>query len=305
MKKSIFQDNRYRILLAIGCAIGWSLAHPFIKCGYQSFNISPNDIGGKVLFAGIRFLLAGLLLLIFACPHQKKPFVKNKKDYSWLVLFALVNITFHYMFAYIGLGHIPGSRSTILDSLGGFVLIILAGLIDPSDSFNQKKLLGIILGLTGILCINIQPGQSYFENITWIGDGMLILNGLFGAFGGLLTRFLSKRTNMTYATAFSMTFGGLALILLATLFPPQSQWNITLEGAGILLILVLISAVCFGVYNQLLAYHPISKVAIFNALIPILGVFFSALLLKEPLKIQYIFSVILVSMGIFIVNREA
>ena len=68
--------------------------------------------------------------------------------------------------------------------------------------------------------------------------------------------------------------------------------------------LVLISAVCFAIYNELLAVYPISEIAIYNALIPVLGVMFAALFLNEPLKWQYFVAVLLVAAGICIVNKK-
>lgn len=301
MKRNRLKEDKYRAFFAIFCALGWSLAYPFIKLGYQSFSIDSQDIGSKILFAGIRFLGAGILLLLASKGLHKSWKIKEKGS---LLLFALVNITFHYMFAYIGLGFNPGSRSTILDSLSGFILIILAGLIDSSDTFTKKKALGIAFGLSGIFFINLSPNHNYFEGITFWGDGMLVLNALCGAWGGLLTRSLSKRMDMMVATAYSMAIGGSILMGISCILSPTSSWTITLPGLLILLVLILISAVCFGVYNQLLAYHPISKVAIFNALIPVLGVCFSTLLLHEPLKAQYIVSVLLVGIGIYIINKK-
>ena len=65
---NIFQDKRYKAILAIICAVGWSMAYPLIKVGYGIFEISADDLGGKLLFAGVRFLLAGLLVSAFcAC----------------------------------------------------------------------------------------------------------------------------------------------------------------------------------------------------------------------------------------------
>ena len=65
---NIFQDKRYKAILAIICAVGWSMAYPLIKVGYGIFEIPSNDLGGKLLFAGVRFLLAGLLVYAFcAC----------------------------------------------------------------------------------------------------------------------------------------------------------------------------------------------------------------------------------------------
>ena len=77
---------------------------------------------------------------------------------------------------------------------------------------------------------------------------------------------------------------------------------VELMGVIVLIALIMISAVCFAIYNALLTYHPISEIAIYNALIPVLGVVISALLLQEPLKWQYILSVLLVAAGIWIIN---
>lgn len=66
----------------------------------------------------------------------------------------------------------------------------------------------------------------------------------------------------------------------------------------------MISAVCFEIYNLLISYHPISKIAIFNAFIPVLGVIFSSVLLKEPIKAKYVVACIIVALGVMTVNLK-
>ena len=111
--EEIFKNGKYKSLLAIFCAFGWSLAYPLIKIGYQEFQIASGDLGGKILFAGIRFLFAGLLVSCFCRLRKKKLEIENRNDFWWLILLAIVNTTLHYMFAYIGLGYNPSARSTI------------------------------------------------------------------------------------------------------------------------------------------------------------------------------------------------
>ena len=72
--EQIFKDSRYKSILAMFCALGWSLAYPLIKIGYGEFQIDAGDLGGKILFAGIRFFFAGVLVLGFCC------FLKTKKE---------------------------------------------------------------------------------------------------------------------------------------------------------------------------------------------------------------------------------
>lgn len=300
--EKIFRNSRYKSIMAAFCAFGWSLAYPLIKIGYQEFQIVSADLGGKILFAGIRFLFAGMLVSGFCCLRKKKLELENKNDLWWLILLAIVNVSLHYMFAYIGLGYNPSARSTILDSMGGFFLIILSTIIFSDDKMSVPKMFGCVLGIVGIVAINIQPGVGFFENITFRGDGMILLNASCAAFGGIITRVASKKMNMMQATGQSMMIGGALLLMIGLMIGTNRFWCVNMKGMIVLIALIIISAVCFAIYNELLAYHPISKIAIYNALIPVMGVIFSALLLKEELKWQYFISVILVACGIYLVN---
>ena len=74
------------------------------------------------------------------------------------------------------------------------------------------------------------------------------------------------------------------------------------KGLLILAALVAVSAVGFSFYNQLLRYHPVGQIAIYNAFIPVLGVVLSCLLLGEPFSWRYLLSGALVTVGICAVN---
>lgn len=299
----LFRNEKLRPLLAILCALGWSLAYPFIKLGYGELQIDASDLGSKILFAGIRFFAAGLLVLAFSAV-QKRKLAVTRKEVPWLALFALVNTALHYLFSYIGLSYIPSARSTILDSMGSFFLIILSGLFLEDDTFSVKKIAGCLLGFCGILTISITPGGGLFSGISFLGDGMILLNACCAAGGGILTRFISKKMDMMTATGYGMSAGGLMLLLVGLMVGVRQPWNLSLWGVTILFVLVLISAVCFGIYNMLLANHPISKVAIYNSLIPVFGVMFSSLLLREPFSWQYILAAGLTAAGVYVVNRK-
>ena len=301
--KSIFKDEKYSSILAFMCALGWSLAYPLIKMGYQEFGIDSADLGGKILFAGIRFFLAGVFVLLFCRCRKIKIDMKKKSDISWLLLLAVVNTTLHYMFAYIGLGYNASARSTILDSMGGFFLIILSVIIFSDDKISVSKIIGCILGIAGIVAINIQPGADFFTDITLRGDGMILLNACCAGFGGIITRIVSKKMNMMQATGASMLLGGALLLATGFIIGTDNSWKCSVKGVIVLFILIMISAVCFGVYNELIAHNPISKIAIYNALIPVLGVFFASILLREALKWQYFLAVIMVTGGIYMVNK--
>lgn len=302
--ENIFKNTKLRPLLAGFCAFGWSLAYPLIKIGYQEFQIGASDIGKKMLFAGIRFIFAGLFVILFCHFKGIKSEKNTKLGLLLLIALAIVNTTLHYMFAYIGLGYNSSSRSIILDSMGGFFLIILSTIIFADDKMSLNKVIGCALGILGIISINIKPGENFFADITFLGDGMILLNACCAAVGGVITRFISKKMNVIVATGSSMTLGGILLFIIGLIMGGKPDFAISVKGIIVMIILILISSLCFSVYNELLSYHPMSKIAIYNALIPVLGVIFAALLLKEQLKWQYFIAVATVAIGIYLVNGK-
>ena len=294
---------KQRPLFGVLCAVGWSLAYPLIKLGYRLCGIG-GDLGSAVLFAGIRFTLAGLLVLAFGGATGRDLRVKKASDGGWLLLFAAVNTFGHYLFAYIGLTYLPGARSTVLDSMGCFLLILLSSLLYKEDRFTVRKGIGCAVGLLGIGLINAAPAGAFFEGISFAGDGCLLLNACCATAGGILTRKLSQRIDMTAATGYGMLTGGLLLLAAAPIFGIRAKWTLSPAFFCILLALALISAVCFEIYNLLLKHHPIGKVAVFNALIPVLGVVFSSLLLWEPFRPRYFLAGLCAAAGVYLVNRS-
>ena len=93
-----------------------------------------------------------------------------------------------------------------------------------------------------------------------------------------------------------------ALLIPAGLLMGAHPVGVHLKGLLILAALVAVSAVGFSFYNQLLRYHPVGQIAIYNAFIPVLGVVLSCLLLGEPFSWRYLLSGALVTVGICAVN---
>lgn len=302
--KKILKSRKWLPPLALTCAILWALAYPLIKLGYTELAIASDDLEGKLLFAGIRFLSAGFLVLLFVGKKQYKKYEFTANTCGWLFLFSLVNIALHYLFSYIGLGYTPSSRGTVIDSMNSFFLIILSCIFFADDRMSWNKIIGCILGFTGIVIINVEPGKAMFTDVSFIGDGMILLNTLCGAFGGILGRIVSRKVNMTVATGISMALGGAMLCIVAASMGIDRAWNLSLKGIFIIIALILISSISFSIYNSLLAYHPISTVAIYNAFIPVFGVVFASLIIGEPFMWKYLIAGFCVAMGVFIINHR-
>ena len=60
-RKASLTDLPVVFLLAMLCCFLWGSATPAIKVGYEIFGIDSADTLSIILFAGIRFFLAGIL----------------------------------------------------------------------------------------------------------------------------------------------------------------------------------------------------------------------------------------------------
>ena len=297
---SIFQRPLWVAVFALTAAIAWGFAYPLIKLGYAEFQITPAMTGSKMLFAGVRFCIAGLIILAMAKLGHKDFHVRSGIDWWYLLLFCLVNTTLHYAFFYIGLSHSEGSRAAILNSLSVFSVVIMACMFFKSDRMTPNKIVGCVMGFAGILSLNLGGADS--GRFTWLGDGMIILNALCGATASLLTRGLGKRVNVFVGTGYSLAIGGVILVGFGLLFGGTLS-RITALGSLWLLLLIGISTVGFSLYNKLLTCNPVGKVAIYNSLIPVVGAVSSCLCLHETFYWKYVLAGALATAGIYIINK--
>ncbi|MBQ1796618.1 MAG: DMT family transporter [Prevotella sp.] len=296
----LFQRPLWVTVFALTAAIAWGWAFPIVKIGFSAFGITPEMTGSKMLYAGIRFASAGLIVLTIARRSGHSFRVRAKSDWWFILAFALMNTTLHYFFFYIGMSHSMGSRAAILNSMSTFLVVLLACLCFKSDRMTLRKLLGCVIGFGGIMALNLGGADS--GRFTWLGDGMIIINTIVIALAGLMVRGLSRRIDIFVGTGFSLTIGGLLLVIPGLLIGGTLP-VVNAKGIICLLLLISISATGFALYNKLLSCNPIGKVAIYNSLIPIVGSVTSCICLGETFYAKYALAGILAALGIYIINK--
>ncbi len=297
---ALFANRKAAPFLALLAAFVWGAAYPFIKLGLAQFAIDGADTGGKTLFAGIRFTIAGIVVLGLAL-MERRSFHFEKKDGPLLLAYALVNTALHYFCFYIGLSNSAGSRASVLNSLGTFLLVLLSCAVFSEEKMTGGRVLGCVVGFSGLLLLNLGDGPG--GAVTFMGDGMIILNAVCSAFGGILARILGRRMDALFMTGAGLAGGGVMLIA-GGLGMSGRITRVTPGGILDLAVLVGISVIGFSVYNQLLRWHPVGKIGIYNSLIPVFGIILSSLMLGEPFLFKYIAAAALVAAGVFIINRE-
>ena len=140
--KNIFTNKKVVAIIATFCCFLWGSAFPAVKNGYIMFNISSSDIPSKFVFAGYRFVIAGIVLLVITKSCGKKIFdisIKNSFDLCFL---GIIQTTIQYIFFYIGVSNTTGVKSSIMTSTAAFFSVILAHFVYANDKLSLRKITG-------------------------------------------------------------------------------------------------------------------------------------------------------------------
>lgn len=301
-KEKIFTKPVYVIILSVICTLLWGSAYPSVKIGYQLFSLSDSDVSGKLIFAGIRFLAAGLLTILIFWILNKKIILPKRKNIKAIIIVGSIQTVIEYICFYIGLSNTTGVKGSILNSSVSFFAVILAHIFYKNDKINFPKAAGCIIGFLGIIIINMGSlGESVFS-FNFMGDGLVILAALAFAVGTLIGKFVSDDINPMALTGYQLIFGGFILILIGWIAGGKLN-QVNFPGIMLLGYMAILSAAAFTIWTILLKYNKMSTISIYNFLTPVFGTILSAIFLGEEIfKFKNILALILVCSGIYIIN---
>ncbi|MBP2031495.1 drug/metabolite transporter (DMT)-like permease [Clostridium algifaecis] len=302
--KKLLTNRKMVVLIASICCILWGSAYPGVKSGYALFKIAQNDVFSELSFAGYRFAIAGIMVLIIPLIHGKNIFSLTKKNIGQVVMLGLTMTTFQYIFFYIGLANTTGIKGSIMNATSTFFSVILAHFLYADDKVDAKKAIGCLLGFIGVFIINFSSKLLNF-NFNILGDGFIIMAAFIFSASSIYSKKLSETIDVILVTGYQLLIGGIFLIIIGT-FNKGYITNFTLPSTMILLYLALLSAVAFSLWTLLLKYNKVSSISIFNFIIPISGAILSSIFLGERiLDLKNAAALILVCIGIYIVNSNS
>ena len=292
-------------LLTLICCFLWGSAFPVVKIGYRMFSIGASDTASQILFAGIRFTLAGILVILFGSLASRKLLLPRRSALVPIGLLSLAQTIIQYFFFYIGLANTTGVKSSIINASSTFFAILMSSLLFRYEKLTRIKLLGCAAGFAGVILINL-AGGSFDFHMKLTGEGFILIAALSYALSSVLVKKFSARENPVMLSGWQFILGGLILAAGGAAMGGR-VCGFTIPSSLLLLYMAMISAVAYSLWGILLKYNPVSRIAVFGFMNPVFGVILSALLLGEnnqAFSLYGLAALILVSLGIFLVNRK-
>ena len=302
-KQSIFQRPLVLTLLALLCCALWGSATPAIKTGYRLLQVE--GVASIMLFAGIRFFLAGVLTVVIFSIARRKLLFPKRENIDKVLKVASVQTVIQYVLFYLGLAYTSGVKGTVASGTNAFFSVLIAALIFKQEKLTVKKILACAMGFLGIVVINLNGLSPSGSSTELLGVVLVVLSTVAYAFSSVLIKRYSVHEDPVTISGYQFMAGGLFMALVGLVTGGSISFA-SLGGVLDLIYLAFLSAIAYSVWGILLKHNPVSRVSVFSCAIPIFGTVLTMLLLPgESSSVHPVIlaiTLLLVSSGILLLN---
>lgn len=299
--KDFFIKNKVGVFLtALFCTVCWGLCYPLIKLNQNYFSVESTDIFSQFFLAGVRMTFSGILIFII-CFLTKSFCLPEKKQWTGVIFITLFQTIIHYALTYLGQGMTDGSKTPILKEISAFFIIIIMNFVSKDDKLTLNKIIGCLLGFSGVVIINLSGGFNF--NIQ-PGDIIIIGAALSNAIGQVFLKFSSSSARSPFTiVAFSHFTGGLIMLLIGIIGGGKLIATDT-ASYFLLIAIVFTTAIPYMLWSQLYKYNKASIMSVYCLMTPMFGMLFTSLFFgnSNVFSLYSVGALVLISLGILCVN---
>ncbi|WP_160776547.1 DMT family transporter [Stappia sediminis] len=284
-------SSAYLGLVLLFC-LTWSSAFPIVKF---SLAVSP-----PVLFLGLRFLLAAVLLLAWAWWRGDLAGL-GRGCWGWLFVLGLLNQAGYNGMTWLGMGEVSSGLATIIISMNPILIAFAASLV-LGEALTLRRFAGLLLGLIGVVIVVRGRMSGEGEDV---GGIILVTLGLVSLVSGtVLFKRWTPRVSLPALVGGQSLAAGAALLATGLIIENPSQ---IVVGPNLWVALAynvfVVSIGAFLLWFLLLRLGSAVSASALHFLMPPLGLLFGWALLGEPVLAQDLAGVIPIGIGIWLVTR--
>lgn len=281
-------------LLMLFIAVLWGYAWALMKMALNYM--------GPFTFSTLRFA-AGTLTMFMVLLFLKK-LRPPKQALKNLMILGIFQTTFVFLLVMFGMQFVEAGKSSVLLYSMPIWSAVLAQVILKED-ITGLKWLGIVVGSSGL---TFMIGWDFLleqNTMKIIGELLIVLAAVSWAVANVFYQKVFAGCNQIQVTAYQMLFGTVGLGLATMVAEWDQSVQITPHSIYIVLYTgVMASAFCFTCWFYLLKRADTVTVTLSSLLVPVFGVLFSWITLKEPITSEMVIGTGLILSGILLTKNE-
>ena len=274
-------------------ALIWASAFFNIKIATYSY--------GPITIAFLRVFFGAIPLLII-CFFKKIKIEAFSKDWLWFAAIGFINLVLPFFLIAYGIKNVQSNLAAILMASTPLSATVLAHFFTDNEKINLIKLLGVLIGFSGIVFLfsdNVLINENNFLSAL-----IIFFASTFYVIGGILTLKISNKKNEN-VTASILIWATIFLIPITAF--TEKPWNLN-PSMDSTISLIYLGVVATGL-AWLLRFRILkTNGLVFQAqvayLIPIFGIILGYIFLKELITPKVLISVVAVIIGIYLVKKS-
>lgn len=280
------------IMAYIAVCILWGSTYLAIRIGVSDFP--------PALFAGIRFLIAGSLVLLFAYfkGYKFPEDLIGVRRQAVVGLFLLLGgnglVVWAEQWVY------SGATALLLAAVPLFNAI-LERFLPNGPRIDLKGWLGLLLGFFGVALLVLKGSEMNIIDVS--GGIILLMAALSWSLGSVYSKTFKSSGTTVANIGLQMLAGGIGLTIVGLLMGEAGNIHLSSKGLGALAYLIFFGSILgYSSYIYLLQRWPASKAGTYAYVNPVVGVILGAVVLGEPVSPNVFISAVIILGGVLLVQ---
>lgn len=286
--------NSWAYFSLLSIYIVWGTTYLAIRIGVE--HLPP------VLFTGLRWLAAGPIMLLFLLIKKYK--LPNKNDMLHLGISGLLLLGGGNGLVVFAEQSVPSGLTALLITTVPFWVVGIEAILPQGKRINKTIIAGLILGLVGVSLIFGGDFKSLFDSSNFVGVVGLMFAVFLWSVGTLYSKYKKVTVQPLMGAATQMIIAGIVITALGLVIGEGPEFHFTTNSFYAYLYLVFFgSLIGYGSYVYAIAHLPISLVATYAYVNPIIALFLGWLVLDEQISIWIVLAAAIILVGVTLVKR--
>ncbi len=236
---------------------------------------------GPIALVDLRVLIAGLALLVYTIMTRSKLDLKTR--WRHYLIIGIINDAIPFICISTAELHLTAGLAAILNATSPLFGAVIAALW-IKEPLTLKKIIGLLLGIIGVaIVVGWSPLPFSLSLLLSIGASLLAAS--FYGIGSVYTRVYAKGFGPVSLATCSQLGAGLILIPFTALAPATQtpSWSVLL---AVIALALFCTSLGYLLYFWLIENIGPTKALTVTFLVPIFGLLWGYLFLKEPIAVS-------------------
>ena len=259
-----------------------------------------------VLFAAIRYDIAGIILLGYAAATSDYWRPRTRADWTVVAIGSILIIGLYNALLFVGQQGVTSGVAAILIAMNPVLATAFSRLLLPSERLGAVETVGLAAGFVGVGLV-ARPSTAGLVAADLVAPGLVLLAAGAVALGSVLVQRVDNALPTVGMVAWSTAGGALLLHLLSFGLPSESITDIAITTETILIVgylAVFASAVGYLIYFDLLSQLGAIEINLVSYTVPVFAALSGWVVLNESLDWLAVAGFLVIFGGFVLLKRE-